>query len=142
MMTSSIPVSLQSIWKCNYCQLKCIREIIFLQYRSVPHWVRVYPWVFLNLWCLFATRHRRDIRAHQESGFFYILQSAFRHEQEVYGDSYHMGVSPGERRVFAVFPMGNCFGIWAAYPFSKAHQNTPPCLSSDSNNHIAPTRWF
>ena len=142
MITNSIPVSLQSIWKRNHCQLKWIRKIVFLEYYMEPDWVGVYPWVFLNLQCLSSINNCQDVRGHQKRGFSYILQSVLLHEHEIFGAGLYMAVPLGEYRVFAVFLMGNPFGIWASYPFSKAHQATSPCFSLDSNHHIASIRRF
>jgi len=45
---------------------------------------------------------------------------------------------PVGHSLFPVFPTRNRFGLWAAHPFSEAHQTTPPCISLDYKNDIAP----
>ena len=60
-MTNSIPVSLESIWKRNHCQLKWNREIFFLRDCSVPHRGGVYCLAFLNVEDCFSTTKCRDL---------------------------------------------------------------------------------
>lgn len=116
---------------------------IILSCRSVPPRVGACPCVDLAcLDFLISTTKPRLVRVHRESGLSYDPQSAYLHNTGAYGGGFGVAVSPGRHWGFAVLSMGNPFGVWAAQPFSEAHQTSPPCLSSNSNIHIASIQWF
>ena len=106
------------MWNIIIRELKINRDIVFLRYPFVPHWVDVCCWVIFILEHQLASLQHGDARRHQASGFSYVLRCASRHGHAVSGKRFDVYVSPGEHWVFIISPVANPIGIWVVDPFS------------------------